>query len=88
MPTLDNPLSVAPNPFNPTTVITYELPVAASASVTVFDVRGHLVEQLVPERSHRAGLHQVRFSARESGVYLVRLQVAGKVRTLKTLAVK
>jgi hypothetical protein len=36
-----------PNPFNPTTRITFDLPAAGRAHLAVFDVRGRLVRQLV-----------------------------------------
>jgi hypothetical protein len=35
-----------PNPFNPTTRIAYEVPVAARGQLAVFDVRGRLVREL------------------------------------------
>ena len=63
-------MNVYPNPFNPTTTVSYTLDQAAVASVHVYDVRGRLVENLVPQRSHAAGRHTVDFEASVSGVLL------------------
>jgi len=82
-------LELSPNPFNPTTVIRYELPVAAHVSLKVFDVRGRQVADLVS--SHKAaGPHEIRFSGNglPSGIYFSRLQAGDVVATAKMMLAK
>ncbi|MFV1981333.1 MAG: T9SS type A sorting domain-containing protein [Rhodothermia bacterium] len=64
-----------PNPFNPATSITFDLPEAASVSVQVFDVTGRMVMQ-TPEETFSAGAgHVVRVNATawNSGLYLYKV---------------
>ncbi len=70
-----------PNPFNPTTTIEYSLSAQANVRVTVFDVNGKQVRQLV-NGIKTAGRHSVLWDARDdsgkmvsSGVYFYRLEV-------------
>jgi dienelactone hydrolase len=76
-----------PNPFNPTTVIRYQLPVAADVLIAVYDVLGREVSVLVNERKD-AGVHEINFDARgiASGVYFYRIQ-AGRYLQAKKLVV-
>jgi len=71
-----------PNPFNEATTLTYELPAAGPVTLAVYDVLGRevarLVEGLRPAGSHRAPLEG---SGLAPGLYLVRLQHAGQLRT-------
>lgn len=71
-----------PNPFNPSTVIRFELPESSHVVVEVFDMMGRPVARLQDAPMH-AGMHQVTFEAGRlaSGTYLVRLQAAGQVAT-------
>ncbi len=61
-----------PNPFNPTTNISYTLPRASNVKISVFNINGQLVKTL-SEGHHAAGEHLVTFdgSALSSGVYFV-----------------
>lgn len=70
-----------PNPFNPTTVIQFEIPaIHASDAVvlTVYDVLGRSVATLV-DGTFSAGVHSVNFDASQigSGIYVYRLEVGG-----------
>ena len=53
-------LSNYPNPFNPTTVISYSIPNAGLVAITVYDALGREVETLVNEYK-AAGNYQVNF---------------------------
>ncbi|QQS35998.1 MAG: T9SS type A sorting domain-containing protein [Ignavibacteriales bacterium] len=59
-----------PNPFNPSTVIQYNLPSESFVSIKVYDVTGSEVTELV-SGLQSAGLKNITFSARDlsSGVY-------------------
>ncbi|MBI3110713.1 MAG: T9SS type A sorting domain-containing protein [Ignavibacteriales bacterium] len=69
-----------PNPFNPSTTITYQIPHDGSVSLRVFNVLGKEVALLV-EGTHQAGEHRVRFdaSALTSGAYFYRLRLGNLV---------
>ncbi|MFH1734977.1 MAG: kelch repeat-containing protein [bacterium] len=72
-------VTVYPNPFNPTAVISYELRVTGSVLLNVYDIQGRLVATLV-DGYRNAGLHEVTFDASglASGVYLYSLEVSGE----------
>jgi predicted outer membrane repeat protein len=74
-----------PNPFNASTTLSFELPIASLVSLKVYDPSGRLVVNLVEGR-HDAGSHEVTFDGAElaSGVYLVRLK-AGESSTVQKL---
>ncbi len=61
-------LGAAPNPFNPATVIRFELPGAGPVpfSLAVYDVRGHRVRQLARGELN-AGAHVVRWDGADHG---------------------
>ncbi len=63
-----------PNPFNPVTVISYQLSSPARVDITVHDIRGRQVAALA--QGHlEIGLHKTRFDASglAAGVYFIRL---------------
>ena len=78
-----------PNPFNPQTIIGYDMPQAGQVSLRVFDVLGRLVATLV-NQEQVAGRHQVTFNAERfaSGVYLYRIKVGGFSKVGKMILVK
>jgi FG-GAP repeat/Secretion system C-terminal sorting domain/FG-GAP-like repeat len=76
-----------PNPFNPATMINYQLPMNGHVTLKVYDVLGREVATLV-DRDEKAGRYQVKFdgSRLSSGVYLYRL-AAGKFVQIKKMVV-
>jgi hypothetical protein len=78
-----------PNPFNPATVISYQLPVASRASLKVYDLLGREVASLVNDVKP-AGSYSVSWNARgmPSGVYFYRLQAGIFSATKKLLLLK
>jgi hypothetical protein len=86
-----------PNPFNPTTAISFQLPAAsggegsAASAITlkVIDLLGREVATLVDD-VWPPGAYTVRWdgSSYRSGVYFYRLQTQGIVATKKMLLVK
>lgn len=71
-----------PNPFNPATQISFQISEDSHVRLQVFDMLGRLVATLT-DQQWAAGIHQVRFDAMNlaSGVYIYRLESAGKVQT-------
>jgi hypothetical protein len=82
-------LTTAPNPFNPATVLSYELQAPSYVSLKVYDTAGRLVATLV-EGWREAGEHKVTFdgSGLPSGVYLYRLQAGEAAATGKLVLLK
>jgi len=63
-----------PNPFNPSTKISWQSPVSSFQIIKVFDVLGNEVETLLNEYKP-AGNYEIQFNAKSlpSGVYFYRL---------------
>ncbi|MCA9784048.1 MAG: T9SS type A sorting domain-containing protein [Candidatus Cloacimonetes bacterium] len=78
-----------PNPFNPTTTLEYSLPAEEFVNLTLFNIQGTLVRELVAQ-TQPAGRHSVIVdgSALASGLYLARLQTAQGVRSTRLLLLK
>jgi hypothetical protein len=79
-----------PNPFNPSTIIKYQLPEAGHVNLIVYDVLGNKIAQLVNEIK-QAGVFEVEFSASlaiPSGVYFYCLQVGEFVETKKMILLR
>ncbi|MBE0558518.1 MAG: T9SS type A sorting domain-containing protein, partial [Proteobacteria bacterium] len=83
-----------PNPFNPTTEITFALPKAGLVMLEVYDLTGRVVATLV-NQDLPAGTHKVMWNARNgngqslaSGVYLYRIASGEFVATRKMVLLK
>jgi hypothetical protein len=82
-------LQAYPNPFNPVTLISYQLPSASLANLSVFDVQGRQVAELL-NGWQDAGQHEVTFDASRltSGVYIYRLQAGDVTASGKMVLMK
>jgi hypothetical protein len=78
-----------PNPFNPTTTLSFVVPAEMSVSLAIYDMRGRLVEELVNDM-HQRGQYQVAWNADAfaSGVYMVKLVTGSTVNIQKVMLVK
>jgi hypothetical protein len=74
-----------PNLFNPTTVISYQLPALSFVTLKIYDVLGREVRMLVAERQN-AGNHSVTFDAKNlpSGIYFYSI-AAGQFTQIKKM---
>ncbi|MBK6767299.1 MAG: T9SS type A sorting domain-containing protein [bacterium] len=90
-PELPNELTLMayPNPFNPTTMIAFDLPKARHATLAVYDLNGRVVKTLVNEQMS-AGHHELGFDGASlpSGIYFARLNAGELVRTQKLVLLK
>jgi hypothetical protein len=79
----------SPNPFNPTTTISYQLPVAGKARLSVYDMLGREVAVLVDEEKE-AGSHKAIFDASglASGAYIYRIEAGSFVQAKRMLLVR
>lgn len=78
-----------PNPFNPSTMIEYRIPVEERVRIAVFDALGREVAVLVDE-TRPAGWHQVLFHAEglASGMYFYRIETPNFTRVRKMVVSK
>jgi hypothetical protein len=78
-----------PNPFNPSTTITYDINVTSEVSLIVYDMLGREVASLV-DGTLSAGVHEVEFTAADlpSGVYFYRLKTGNFMESKKMLLLK
>ncbi len=82
-------ITTHPNPFNPSTVISFQLSANSHVNLAVYDVSGRKVAQLV-NGNREAGLHEVTFDASDltSGVYIAKLCTGEIQQTQKVLLVR
>jgi len=78
-----------PNPFNPSTTVSYSLDQTGPASLAVYTLAGERVAELV-DGAQEAGEHQVVFDGTRlaSGLYLLRLEAGNQVATGRMLLIK
>jgi hypothetical protein len=83
-----------PNPFNPSTTISFSLPRDLAVEIAVYSLQGGLIRRLVQEERPR-GTHQVTWDGADekgrtvpSGIYLVRMVTADGAQTRKVVMTK
>jgi hypothetical protein len=78
-----------PNPFNPSTVISFGLKDAGIIQLTVYDISGREVAELV-NGYKKAGMHEVTFDASglASGVYIYKLTSGSQTAISKMILMK
>jgi hypothetical protein len=86
--------AVYPNPFNPATTISYDLPVEGDVSIVIYDAIGQEIRQLV-NNGHTAGRYSVQWDAKDalgrsvgSGVYIAKIKAGTFLATQKMLLLK
>ncbi len=87
-------LSNYPNPFNPETKISYSMAKAGDAELTIYNIKGQKVKNLVNDHVD-AGEHSIIWNGKDlngadvsSGVYFYRLKTADGVQNKKMLLLK
>ena len=78
-----------PNPFNPSTVIGYDLPVDSYVQLDIYDITGRHVSSLI-DGMVRAGKQEFTWTTNQlaSGIYLVKLVTGGKTFNQKITYLK
>ena len=86
--------AVYPNPFNPRTTISYELPTDTVVSVIIYDAIGQEIRQLVSQH-YTAGRYSVQWDAKDhlgrsvgSGVYIAKIKAGPNTAIQKMLLLK
>lgn len=84
----------SPNPFNPNTTIRYSLPNESTVTITIYDMLGKEINQLLSS-IQQPGIHSVQWNGIDSrgnmmsaGIYLYKLQTRDFVRTKKMVLMK
>jgi len=87
-------LGAAPNPFNPSTEISFQMDQGGLVRLTVFDLAGREVARLM-DGTRPAGRHSARWNGLTAqgrpvatGVYLARLEHRGRAQVTRLLLVK
>ena len=83
-----------PNPFNPTTSITFDLSTESPVKLEIYDIAGHKIITLINEQ-RQAGTYQVIWNGQDnlgnsvaSGLYVYRIQAGTFVQFKKMLFLK
>ncbi len=88
------PVTIHPNPFNPSTAISFTLPVSGRMSLSIYSITGQKVRELI-SAPLPAGAHTVRWDGKDSsgkpvssGVYLSQLVMGGRTSTGKLMLLR
>jgi len=78
-----------PNPFNPSTTISYQLPAVSKVELSIYNILGQKVAKLVSKKQ-QAGTYNIEWdaSAFASGMYFIRLESEKFVKVRKCLLIK
>ena len=84
-----------PNPFNPTTTVKFGLPEVSDVKITVYDIQGREVVQLVNSVQKSAGYHTAVWNGLDAtqnqvstGLYFTRIEAGDFSKTIKMLFLK
>jgi hypothetical protein len=84
----------APNPFNPTTILRFDLPRNGPAQLAIYDVRGRLTRRLA-SGTLAAGPHAATWDGHDdsgravaSGLYIARLESTGRAESRRLMLVR
>ena len=83
-----------PNPFNPTTTLQYDLPTDVLVNITIYDLLGNVINQLVNE-AQNSGYKSIQWDATNyqgqpvsAGVYVYRIEAGDFRQTKKMILLK
>jgi hypothetical protein len=82
-----------PNPFNPSTTLSYNVPSDMNVNLSIYDLRGRLVAELVNGFHEARGIsdpYKAVWNAdmQSSGIYFVRLTAGSTVQNQKIMLIK
>ena len=78
-----------PNPFNPTTTLSFAIPVIYNVILSIYDINGRIIKELIKDAMD-AGYHSVVWNADNygSGVCFVKMVAGEFVNTQKLMLIK
>ena len=79
-----------PNPFNPTTMINFVIPQKSSVTLSIYDMSGKLVSQLIKNETKTEGSYTYEFDGNNlsSGMYVYKLSAGKYTETRKMILLK
>lgn len=84
-----------PNPFNPSTQISYAIPQNSEVKLTIFNLLGQRIKTLVDEENQKAGRYSIQWDGKDefgkavaSGVYFYRIKAGDFVQSHKMMLLK
>ena len=83
-----------PNPFNPATIITYDLAEASSVELSIFDMRGRKIKSLFSGQQNPGQYHSTWTGVDDygktvsAGVYIYKLKVSNNIFSRKMIMIK
>lgn len=89
VPETENLHPIFPNPFNPSTIIKYDLPQNTRIKIRIYNSVGQLVKEMLDEYK-KAGTYQVRLQGGDlsSGIYFVEMQTLQNRFVRRALLIK
>lgn len=77
-----------PNPFNPTTIISFDLPQESKATITIYNITGQKLTEIT--RSFSAGINSFEWDGSDyaSGIYYYKIETEGFAQTKKMMLIK
>ncbi len=78
-----------PNPFNPSTTISFRLPIVNLVDLKIYDINGKLIETLYDNWAD-AGKYTMSWNAKglASGVYILSMSIGNDIQTQKMIIMK
>ncbi|MDZ7400933.1 MAG: T9SS type A sorting domain-containing protein, partial [candidate division KSB1 bacterium] len=83
-----------PNPFNPETVIDYQLPISCHVVITIYNTLGQEIRRLI-DNDHQPGYHQILWDGKDNsgnqvgtGIYLYQMRAGEFVAVKKMILIQ
>lgn len=83
-----------PNPFNPSTTISFEIPETNLVDVSIYNIKGQRICQLI-NKSMNSGHHTINWKGTNennmpvsSGIYFTKIRYKNQIKTIKMLLLK
>jgi len=87
--------AAVPNPFNPRTLISFDLATTSEVDLRVYDIAGHMIRSLINAEVRQPGRHDVPWNGQDNagrtlaaGLYFYRLQAGDFVETRRMTLIK
>ena len=83
-------ISNYPNPFNPSTTISFELKKKENVSIEIYNIKGQLISKLIDNKEYNSGLHAIVWNNdnASSQVYLCVAKIGNNIYSKKLLLLK